>query len=66
MNKNIDVEKGKYGLRAVIKSAWSKEYFQILLNNNIVELELNDGKGWRGENLNFLQFLPNLQSFTIQ
>ena len=65
MNKNIDFEKGVYGCRAVIKSAWHNDYLKILLDKDIAELELNQGKGWGGEDLKFLQFLPRLQSFSI-
>lgn len=36
-----------------------------LLDNRIVDLELNDGKGWRGSDLSFLANLTQLQSFKI-
>jgi hypothetical protein len=36
-----------------------------LIEAAILELELNDGKGWRGENVSFLRLLPQLQSLKI-
>jgi len=36
-----------------------------LADAGIVELELNQGKGWRGSDLSFLAQLPNLKSFEI-
>lgn len=65
MNDNIIFEKGMYGTKAIIRAAWRDSFLKILLDKEIDELELNDGKGWRGENVNFLQFLPNLRSLTI-
>lgn len=65
------MEKGEYGLRAVIMSAWETTYLNYLIEKNVVEVELNLGKGWRGESVDFLQQLPDLKSliihdFTIQ
>ena len=61
----IELENGDYGRRAVITSAWSQRMIDFVLENGIVELELNDGKGWRGNDLSFLASFPRLQSFTI-
>ena len=36
-----------------------------LLDNGIVELELNTGKGWRGNDVSFLAVLPQLLSLII-
>lgn len=65
MIEGIQLEDGQYGRRAVATSAWSAEMTDYLLANDVVELELNDGKGWHGENLSFLNMLPRLQAFTI-
>lgn len=65
MSDNIVFEKGLYGTKAIIKSAWQDSFLRNLLDKEINELELNDGKGWRGENVIFLQSLPNLKSLTI-
>lgn len=58
-------EDGEYGRRAVITSAWSPEMARDLLAHGVLELELNDGKGWRGSDLSFLQQLPHLRAFTL-
>ncbi len=63
--KEIDFEPGLWGKRAVIKSLWKDSFLRDLLENNIVELELNTGKGWDGDNIDFLKFMPNLRSFVI-
>lgn len=65
MIDGIQLEDGEYGRRAVATSAWSDEMTDYLLDNGIVELELNDGKGWRGSDLLFLAKLPQLESFKI-
>jgi len=65
MSESIVFEKGMYGTKAIIKATWQDSFLINLLDKKIKELELNDGKGWRGENVNFLQSLPNIQSLTI-
>jgi len=61
----MKLEEGEHGRRAVITSAWTPRISRYLLANNVVELELNEGKGWHGDNLSFLEGLPQLQSFEI-
>ena len=61
----IKLEDGKYGLRAVIAAAWSNEMTSFLLDKHIAELELNDGKGWQGNDLKFLAELPQLRAIRI-
>ena len=63
--KDVKLEPGEYGRRAIITSAWSAEMIDYLLANEVIELELNDGKGWRGRDLSFLDKLPHLQLFKI-
>lgn len=65
MTHEIQLEDGMYGRRAVITGAWSDEMTDFLVDNGIVELELNDGKGWRGSDLFFLAKLTHLKSFKI-
>jgi Leucine-rich repeat (LRR) protein len=65
MIEGIQLEDGEYGRRAVVTSVWSKEMIGYVLDNGVVELELNDGKGWRGTDLLFLAELPQLRSFKI-
>lgn len=65
MNNIIEFSKGLYGVKAIIKSKWQDSFLDILSDNNINEIELNDGKGWHGENLDFLRAFPLLKSLTI-
>jgi hypothetical protein len=65
MIPGICVETGKFGYRVVVGSEWSSKIESYLISNQIVDLELNDGKGWVGRDLSFLERLPFLKSFTI-
>lgn len=63
--EGIVIEQGMYGRRAVIISPWREEMTKALLAADVLELELNDGKGWRGTDLRFLNLLPQLKSFKL-
>ena len=65
MIESIKFENGEYGLKAILTSGWSSEMGAYLINKKIVELELNDGKGWRGDDISFLIKLPHLRSLKI-
>jgi hypothetical protein len=65
MVEGVKLEDGEFGRRAVITAAWSTEMAYYLLANGVVELELNDGKGWRGDDLLFLDKLSQLESIKI-
>ncbi len=65
MSNNIEFENGLLGTKAIVKGLWQDSYLKLLLDKNIQEIELNDSKGWRGDNVDFLEFLPNLKSLTI-
>ena len=65
MINGIKLEDGKYGLRAVVVTAWTKEMAPFLLDRHVAELELNDGKGWQGNDLELLAELPQLRSLII-
>lgn len=65
MKNDIEFENGVLGTKAIIKGFWQDVYLKLLLEKKVQELELNDGKGWRGENVDFLRSLPNLKSLTI-
>lgn len=65
MENTIIFEKGEYGQRAIIIGEWKTIYLETFIAKNIIELELNDGKGWKGKNIDFLIDLPFIQSLTI-
>lgn len=65
MTRNIQFEDGRYGKRAVIAPDWSADMLRLMGDNDVVEFELNDGKGWRGKDLSFLEQLPHLRSLKI-
>ncbi len=65
MIDGIQLEDGRYGRRAVVISAWSQEMTDYLLGHGIKDLELNEGKGWRGSDVAFLAKLPQLVALTI-
>jgi hypothetical protein len=59
------LEQGPFGLRAVITSTWREDTLRDLANLPVAEIELNDGKGWRGDDLSFLREFPHLLGFKI-
>ena len=65
MSENVTLAGGAYGIRAVVHSAWSKEIADFVRRKEAVELELNQAKGWRGNDVSFLAELPGLESFEI-
>jgi len=64
-NGPISLEDGTCGRRAVLHSVWSDQFITYLLENGVVELELNQAKGWLGQNLTFLDKVPWLEAFRI-
>jgi len=44
---------------------WSPEAGDFIMENGIREIELNQSKGWCGDNVDFLRELPALEAFTI-
>jgi hypothetical protein len=61
MTKDVSLQSGTYGIRAVVHSAWSKEIADLVRR----ELELNQAKGWHGSDVSFLAEMPDLVSFEI-
>ena len=49
----------------MLNSNWSDALIGYLVSNDVVELELNQAKGWKGEDLSFLAVLPDLKVFEI-
>lgn len=58
--------KGKMGVKAILSGEWRDSFRKALLDCGAVELELNDGKGWFGNNVDFLQNLEFLKSLIIR
>lgn len=65
MSGIVTLQEGNYGRRAVLHSSWSDQLIDYLLSNEVVELELNQAKGWSGNELPFLGVMPGLKSFEI-
>jgi hypothetical protein len=65
MIAGITLENGNYGRRAVLNSGWGSKVVECLTKNKVVELVLNQAKGWRGNDLSFLSVLRNLKLFEI-
>lgn len=65
MNQHLNYESGRYGVKAIIKTAWRKSFLNELIDKEVVELELNHGKGWRGDDISFLSELPHLKSLEV-
>lgn len=59
------LEQGEYGLRAVLTSDWYAATERDLLKRPVSEIELNRGKGWRGQDLSFLSLFPELLALKI-
>ena len=58
-------ENGKYGTRAVLTGMWSEPMKLSLEAKDTKELELNDGKGWRGTDVSFLTSFTQLHRLLI-
>lgn len=63
--KGYVLERGEFGLRAVLTSLWNEDIERNLLSQPIAELELNRGKGWHGQDLSFLSGFPELLALKI-
>ena len=58
-------ENGDYGLRAVLKSAWSDLAGAEINRRTCAEIEINHAKGWKGNDLSFLAGFPKLKALKI-
>ena len=59
------IENGHYGPRLIVKSSWSLRILKIAQQHDVRELELNYAKGWKGDDLSFLNQVRFLKSFEI-
>ncbi len=65
MMTGVEFEDGQYGLRAVLKSAWSDQLAREIQTRQCSELEINHAKGWSGDDLSFLISCPWLKALKI-
>ena len=65
MAGDVQLENGAYGRRAVIRTSWTPGLSAQLKRQDVVELELNQGRGWRGDDVAFLADLPELKALDI-
>jgi hypothetical protein len=65
MSTGVYFESSQLGTRAVISSTWSPEVHDQILARKPEELEINEGKGWRGENIEFVKYYNWLKSIII-
>lgn len=65
MDNSVEFENGLFGTKAIIRGIWQEPYLEIFNEKKVQELELNDGKGWCGNNIEFIKFLPKLKSLSI-
>ncbi len=62
---NIEFINGKFGIKAIVKTIWQDSFLKVLLEKRVNELELNTGKGWNGESVDFLQYFPDLEALIL-
>jgi hypothetical protein len=65
MIKPVHFEDGDYGLKAVLTSPWSESVGAEIKSRKCAEIEFNDAKGWKGNDLSFLSEFPNLKALKI-
>jgi hypothetical protein len=65
MTTSVEFNVGKFGLSAVLRSAWSKEVALNIRESQCSGLELNSAKGWTGDDLSFLVSCPWLKALKI-
>jgi Leucine-rich repeat (LRR) protein len=65
VNDAVIFEQGRFGTRAVLNRPWCSSFLPLLQEKEIAELELNDGKGWHGESIEFIRKFPNLKALDI-
>ena len=61
----FEIISGNYGNKLIVRSVWQEEFFSIINEYNIIEIELNNAKGWKGSDISFLQNIPNLISLQV-
>jgi len=59
------MEEGELGARLVATGPWSGEALQAAHGEDVVELELNYAKGWKGQGVEFLREVPQIRGLII-
>ena len=59
------VEAGNFGPRITVTGPWVPAIAEYMHREHVDELYLNQGRGWRGSTLSFLETVPALSSFSI-
>ncbi len=63
--EGLEIEEGVYGPRLVLLSEWAPRYAEYMRHNDILELEVNYAKGFRGADLAFLSQIPFLVGLAV-
>ena len=63
--EGLDLVTTPNGLRAVVRGPWRGEFHDYLFQQPIAEIELNQGKGWRGADVSFLSSFPRLRTLEL-
>jgi len=65
VGRDVIIEQGEFGPKAVLRGPWRAELARYLREAGVRELELNQAKGWQGDDLDFLRLFPDLMGLTI-
>lgn len=62
---DFDVEQGYFGERLVLRGEWNDDLIGYMLSRDIRELNVNYAKGFIGDDIDFLQYLPFLEGLGL-
>ncbi len=65
MARKFETERGDFGTRLVLTSAWSQDYADYMCRHNINEITVNYARGFQGESIDFLSSLPFLRGLLL-
>ncbi len=65
MSESWIVEEGRYGPKIVVTGRWSENIQKVMVSEDVKEMELNYAKGWKGDDVSFIQRLPQLEGITL-
>lgn len=61
----FEISNGILGKRFTLTGPWTEDLINFYSNAGCVELELNSGKGWRDESLEFVLHIPKLHGLIV-